>query len=84
VQISKAYFAGDRPRAMKMFNTILPYLAWSRQNSDINLQLLKRFCAQLGVLNCSKMREPVHPFDRYHEMCANELIQHMLVWQNNL
>ena len=84
VQISRAYFAGDRPKAMEMFDTILPYLAWSRQNSDINLQLLKRFCVQQGVINSRKMREPVQPFDRYHETYANELIQRMLAWLNEL
>ncbi len=83
VQISRAYFAGDRPKAMEMFDAILPYLAWSRQNSDINLQLLKRFCVQQGVINSSKMREPVHHFDRYHEAYASELIQRMLAWQND-
>jgi dihydrodipicolinate synthase/N-acetylneuraminate lyase len=84
VQISRAYFAGDRQKAMEMFDTILPYLAWSRQNSDINLQLLKRFCKQQGVINSSKMREPVHPFDRFHKTYASELVQRMLAWQNEL
>jgi len=84
VQISRAYFSGDRPKAMEMFDTILPYLAWSRQNSDINLQLLKRFCVQQGVINSSKMREPIHPFDQHHEAYANEMIQRMLAWQNDL
>jgi dihydrodipicolinate synthase/N-acetylneuraminate lyase len=84
VQISKAYFAGDRRTAMGMFDTILPYLAWSRQNSDINLQLLKHFCTELGLLTSNKMRAPVHPYDLHHEMYANELIQRMLVWQNNI
>lgn len=84
VQISRAYFAGDRPKALEMFDTILPYLAWSRQNSDINLQLLKRFCVQQGVITSIKMREPVHPLDRYHEAYASELIQRMLAWQNDL
>lgn len=84
VQISRAYFAGDRPKVMEMFDAILPYLAWSRQNSDINLQLLKRFCVQQGVINSSKMREPAHPFDRYHEAYASELIQRMLAWQNEM
>lgn len=84
VQISRAYFASNRPKAMEMFDTILPYLAWSRQNSDINLQLLKRFCVQQGVITSSKMREPVHPFDRYHEAYASELIQQMLAWQNDI
>jgi dihydrodipicolinate synthase/N-acetylneuraminate lyase len=83
VQISRAYFAGDRPKAIELFDAILPYLAWSRQNSDINLQLLKRFCVQQGIINSSKMREPVHPFDRNHEAYAGELIQRMLAWQKN-
>jgi hypothetical protein len=68
---------------MEIFDAILPYLAWSRQNSDINLQLLKRFCVQQGVITSIKMREPVHPFDRYHEAYASELIQRMLAWQND-
>jgi dihydrodipicolinate synthase/N-acetylneuraminate lyase len=83
-QISRAYFAGDRPKALEMFDTILPYLAWSRQNSNINLQLLKRFCVQQGVITSSKMREPVQPFDRYHVAYASELIQRMQAWQNDL
>ena len=84
VQICQTYFSGNRPKAMEIFDAILPYLAWSRQNSDINLQLLKRFCVQQGVITSSQMREPVHLFDRYHEAYANELIQRMLAWQNDL
>jgi len=84
VQISRAYIAGNRPKAMEIFDDILPYLAWSRQNSDINLQLLKRFCVRQGVITSSRMREPVHPFDQYHEAYANELIQRMLAWQDDL
>lgn len=81
VEIVRAYFAGDRSQALALFHTILPYVAWSRQNGDINLQLLKRFCVAQGLIRTSHARQPVHPFDRYHEAYAGELIASMLDWQ---
>jgi len=84
VEIARAYFAGNRPQALALFHTILPYVAWSRQNGDINLQLLKRFCVAQGLIRTSHTRQPVHPFDRYHETYAGELIASMLEWQESV
>lgn len=48
VQIRNAFFQVIVREQSKLFNIILSYLVWSRQNSDINLQLLKRLVLNWG------------------------------------
>ncbi|MEI6396102.1 MAG: hypothetical protein WCT12_33980 [Verrucomicrobiota bacterium] len=81
VKVVERYLAGDRQRATEIFETTLPYLAWSRQHIDINLHLLKRFCVRKGLFGSAQLRPPFIPWDDYHERYAGELIDRMLSWE---
>jgi dihydrodipicolinate synthase/N-acetylneuraminate lyase len=82
VTVVKRYLAGDRQGATAIFETTLPYLAWSRQHIDINLHLLKRFCLRKGLFRTAQLRPPCIPWDDYHERYAKELIDRMLSWES--
>jgi len=53
-------------------------------HAGINLQHIKRFCVTQGLIRTSHTRLPAHPFYRYHETYAGELIASMLNRQESV
>ena len=83
VRVFQLYRRGDRRAAMQAFERLLPYLAWSRQHIDINLQLLKRYCVRKGLFATEAMRSPVVCYDKHHERYGDDLITRMLEWEQD-
>jgi 4-hydroxy-tetrahydrodipicolinate synthase len=81
VRVCERYASGDRTGAVRAFEQVLPYLAWSRQHIDINLHLLKRYCQRRGVFQTHALRPPALDFDDCHQRYGAELIERMVAWE---
>ena len=72
--IYNRYARGDRAGAVELFRKLLPVLAFSNQHLDISIHFFKRLLHAQGVYATSRVRQPILPFDAYHERSAAELI----------
>lgn len=84
VTIYNLHQSGQRDQAMKLFNQIVPVLAFSNQHLDISISFFKRLLFQQGVYATSRVREPILPFDTYHQRIADELIQQVIELETEL
>lgn len=73
-QIFARYHRGDREGAAELFQSVLPVLAFSNQHLDISIHFFKRLLHAEGVYATPNVREPILPFDAYHERVAEEMI----------
>lgn len=73
-RIYKLHQAGERERAKNIFYDLLTILAFSHQHLDISVHFGKRLYHKLGIFSTTKVREPILPFDKYHEKIADEMI----------
>ena len=67
----------NRESAKKLFNELLPVLAFSNQHLDISVHFYKRLLFAQGIYNTPIVREPILKFDAVHEKMANEHIEHV-------
>jgi dihydrodipicolinate synthase/N-acetylneuraminate lyase len=74
VRIYQLYTSGQRDAARKLFQRILPVLAFSNQHLDISIHFFKRLLHAQGVYLTAAVRQPIEPFDTTHERTADELI----------
>jgi putative selenate reductase len=74
-KIYSLYQSNNRKAAQELFNKLLPVLAFSNQHLDISIQFFKRLLYKQGIYATPHVREPLFPFDRYHEKIADELIE---------
>lgn len=77
-RIYSLYRAGRRSEAQALFHRLLPILAFSNQHLDISIHFFKRLLHRQGVYATPRVREPILPFDAYHERAADELIDHAI------
>lgn len=75
---------GNRESAIKLFNRLVPILAFSHQHVDISIHFNKRLVHKQGLFSTSNVREPILPFDSYHEKVAEELIAKAVKLTNDL
>lgn len=76
--IYSLYRAGSRDKARRLFNELLPILAFSNQHLDISIHFFKQLLYKQGVYATPRVREPILPFDHYHQQIADELIDYAL------
>ena len=69
------HHAGQRERAIEIFQKIVPILAFSHQHVDISIHFNKRFYYKQGIFKTDIARDPIMPFDNFHKKVADELIQ---------
>lgn len=69
---------GARDAAKQLFYELVSILAFSHQHLDISIHFNKRMVHQQGLFSTDKVREPILPFDLYHEKVSGELIQKAL------
>lgn len=74
-KIYSLYQSGKRDAAQELFHKLLPVLAFSNQHLDISIQFFKRLLYKQGIYATPHVREPLFPFDSYHEKIADELIE---------
>jgi len=74
-RIVARYATGDRDGAVRLFERLLPILAFSNQHLDLSIHFFKRLLHAQGVYATPRVREPILPFDDVHERIAGELIR---------
>jgi 4-hydroxy-tetrahydrodipicolinate synthase len=74
VKIYNLYSSGRRPDALKLFNRLLPVLAFANQHLDISIHFFKHLLFAQGIYPTPHVREPILPFDDAHGLVAKELI----------
>lgn len=74
-RIYTLYQQGKREAAQELFNQLLPILAFSNQHLDISIHFFKRLLYKQGIYATPNVREPILPFDAYHQRIADELIE---------
>ena len=72
--IYRRYCAGDREGARRLFERLLPVLAFSNQHLDISIHFFKRLLHAQGIYSTPLCREPILPFDEHHARVAEEMI----------
>lgn len=83
-KIYQLHKEGKRDAAIKLFDNLVPILAFSHQHVDISIQFNKRLVHAQGLFSTANVREPILPFDKYHEKVAAELIEKAIDLTNNL
>jgi 4-hydroxy-tetrahydrodipicolinate synthase len=83
-RIFSLYHEGQRDAARALFNRLLPVLAFSNQHLDISIHFFKRLLYRQGVYATPRVREPILPFDAFHERMADELIEYVLELMQDL
>jgi 4-hydroxy-tetrahydrodipicolinate synthase len=73
-KIFNLHHSGKREEACKLFYELVPILAFSHQHLDISIHFNKRLVYEQGIFSTNKVRDPILPFDKYHERIAEELI----------
>ncbi|MCH2693674.1 MAG: dihydrodipicolinate synthase family protein [Acidobacteriia bacterium] len=84
VHIYRLHTGGNRFKAIKLFEEIVPFLAWTHQHIDISIQFLKRYCYTKGIFSTFNVRQPILPFDQYHDRCSEELIRNIISCETRL
>ena len=74
-KIYQLHRTGAREQAKNIFYDLLTILAFSHQHLDISIHFGKRLYHQLGIFKTACVREPILPFDAYHERIADEMIE---------
>jgi 4-hydroxy-tetrahydrodipicolinate synthase len=78
VRIDRLYRAGRRDEARRLFDLLLPVLAFSNQHLDLSIRFFKRLLWRQGLYATPRVREPRLAFDAVHERIADELIDRAL------
>ena len=84
IHIYRLHTEGHRFEAIKLFEEIVPFLAWTHQHIDISIQFLKRYCYTKGIFSTFNVRQPILPFDLYHDRCSEELIRNIILCETRL
>lgn len=74
-RIYHEYKNGNREFAVELFEQLIPILAFSNQHLDVSIHFFKRLLYGQGVYGTDSVREPILPFDQYHEEIARRLIR---------
>ena len=73
-QIFRIHRAGDRERAERLFNNLVPIPGFSHQHPDITIHFNKHLLVRQGIFFNSSVRQPILRFDEYHKRVATNLI----------
>jgi 4-hydroxy-tetrahydrodipicolinate synthase len=84
VAIEKAYQGGDRARARRVFQTLLPVLAYTNQEIATSIAFFKRLLVRKGIFETARMRLGAFEWDRFNERIADELIEHYLALESEV
>lgn len=83
-EIYRLWKSGNENDAEKLFQQILPVLAFSNQHLDISIHFFKRLLHQQGTYPTANVRQPILPFDEIHGQIADKHIKHIIELENML
>ena len=84
VAIEKAHRGGDRARARRVFQALLPVLAYTNQEIATSIAFFKRLLVRKGIFETARMRLGAFEWDRFNERIADELIEHYLALESEV
>lgn len=82
--IYRLFESGKQEDAEKLFQQILPILAFSNQHLDISIHFFKRLLLKQGIYPTANVREPILPFDKLHLKIADKHIKKIIEIENLL
>jgi 4-hydroxy-tetrahydrodipicolinate synthase len=77
-EIYSLWKSGKETEAEKLFQQILPVLAFSNQHLDISIHFFKRLLYRQGIYPTPNVRQPILPFDSVHMEIADKLIDKVI------
>jgi 4-hydroxy-tetrahydrodipicolinate synthase len=77
-KIYKLWEEGKESEATKLFEQILPVLAFSNQHLDISVHFFKRLLNRQGIYPTEMVREPILTFDEVHQQIADQWIERVI------
>ncbi|MHA1793932.1 MAG: dihydrodipicolinate synthase family protein [Promethearchaeota archaeon] len=83
-QIYRLFKQDKKDEATKLFNSILPVLAFSNQHLDISIHFFKRLMFEKGIFDTPNVRDPILKFDEIHENVARKLIDRVIQIEKSL
>jgi len=84
VEIYKLWKSRMETESEKLFQQILPVLAFSNQHLDISIHFFKRLLYRQGIYPTDLVREPILPFDNVHTEIADKLINSIISIENEI
>lgn len=76
--IYASYHTGRQAEAQSLFYEVLPILCFSNQHLDISIHFFKRLLWRQSIYATPRVREPILPFDKIHQVEADQLIARVL------
>ena len=73
--IYRLFEEGKSKEAEKLFQQILPVLAFSNQHLDISIHFFKRLLYRQGIYSTPNVREPILSFDKVHREISDKHIE---------
>lgn len=83
-KIYREYVAGNHAAAEKLFQEIIPVLAFSNQHLDISVHFFKRLLHKQGMYATARVRKPILDFDTVHEALADTLIEKIIALEKRI
>lgn len=83
-EIYRLWKQGNENDAEKLFQQILPVLAFSNQQLDISIHFFKRLLYRQGIYPTPNVRQPILPFDEIHGQIADKHIKNIIGLENIL
>ena len=75
---------GKHEEAEQLFLKIIPVLAFSNQHLDISIHFFKRLLYKQGMYPTINVREPILPFDKFHQAIADKHINKIIQLEKEL
>ncbi len=82
--IDRAYRRSERARAVELFRSLLPILAFTNQEIKLSIAFFKRLLVRKGIFRAAVLRVRGFQWDRYNERIADELIEHYLALESRV
>jgi len=76
--IMARFASGDRDGARRLFESLLPILAFSNQHIDISVQFFKRVLVAKGIFGAATVRKPILALDEVQDRIAAPLVDRVL------
>jgi len=74
--IHRLHAAGRRDEALRLFQALLPVLAFTNQELTTSIAFFKRLLVRKGIFTHDALRMPGFAWDDYNRRIADELIEH--------
>lgn len=78
VKIYSLFHQGEREAAKDLFNRLLPVLSFANQHLDISIHFFKHLLFEQHIYKTRRVRQPILPFDAYHEAISQELSDYVI------